>query len=45
LRTASVPRNDRDRNCLVSPLKRTAVLANPMNGMNPEPEAFRQSAQ
>jgi hypothetical protein len=27
------------------PLKRTALLENPMNGTNPEPDALRQSAQ
>ena len=29
----------------VSPLKRTAFAGNAMNGMKPEPEAFRQSGQ
>jgi hypothetical protein len=32
-------------NCVVSPLKLTELAAKPMNGMNPEPDAFRQSAQ
>jgi hypothetical protein len=34
-----------DLNCRGSPLKRTALLGNPMKGMNPEPDALRQSAQ
>jgi hypothetical protein len=29
----------------VRPLKRTALLAKPMNGINPEPDAFWQSVQ
>jgi len=45
LRTASPPVAAFERNCRVSPLKRTALLAKPMKGMKPEPEAFRQSAQ
>jgi hypothetical protein len=45
LRTASLPRIDFERNCRGEPLNRSAVLANPMNGMNPEPDALRQSAQ
>jgi hypothetical protein len=32
-------------NWRVSPLKRTALLGYPMKGMNPEPDALRQSAQ
>jgi hypothetical protein len=34
-----------DVNIRVSPLNRTALLANPMKGMKPEPDALRQSAQ
>jgi hypothetical protein len=34
-----------DANFRVSPLKRTAALEKPMNGMQPEPEALRQSLQ
>src|ERR1700721_830497 len=45
LRTASLPFAAFEMNCRVWPLKRTALLGNPMKGMNPEPEALRQSAQ
>jgi hypothetical protein len=45
LRTATLPRNDLDRNCRLGPVKRTALPGKFMNGMNPEPEARRQSAQ
>jgi hypothetical protein len=45
LRTASPPRAAFDLNCRASPLNRTALLANPKNGMNPDPDAFWQSVQ
>jgi hypothetical protein len=45
LRTVSLPLADLDTNLRVSPLKRTALLENPMKGMNPEPDAWRQSLQ
>src|ERR1700687_1780707 len=44
LRTASPPFAALETNFRVSPLKRTALGANPMKGMKPEPEALRQSA-
>jgi hypothetical protein len=45
LRTEVVSRNDLDRNGRVWPVKRTALPGKFMNGMNPEPDARRQSAQ
>jgi hypothetical protein len=45
LRTASPPLADLDANCRVGPLNRMLLLANPMQGTNPEPDAFWQSAQ
>ncbi|MNY82677.1 hypothetical protein D3C86_2249280 [compost metagenome] len=45
LRTASVPRAERETNTRVGPLKVRSLAAKAMNGMKPEPEALRQSAQ
>jgi hypothetical protein len=45
LRTASLPLAALVVNFRVGPLKRTALLANPMKGMKPEPDAFWQSVQ
>jgi hypothetical protein len=45
LRTASLPFAAFVAYCRVRPLKRTALLAKPMNGINPEPDAFWQSEQ
>jgi hypothetical protein len=45
LRAASVPLADFDLNIRVWPLKRTALLGNPIKGTKPEPEALRQSPQ
>jgi hypothetical protein len=45
LRTASPPFAAFDVKGLAAPLMRSALPANPMKGMNPEPDALRQSAQ
>lgn len=45
VRVASPPWAALHTNGRLSPLKQTALLANPMNGMNPEPDAFWQSVQ
>src|SRR5262249_49011076 len=45
LRTASPPFAAFVVYCSVRPLKRTALLAKPMNGINAEPDAFWQLVQ
>jgi hypothetical protein len=45
LRTASLPFTAFVAYFRVRPLKRTALLAKPINGVNPEPDAFWQSEQ
>jgi hypothetical protein len=44
-RTASEPLAESDVKARVSPVMLRAERVKPMNAMNPEPEAFRQSAQ
>jgi hypothetical protein len=44
-RTASPPLAALDVWMRVGPLKCTALRVNPMNGIKPEPDALRQSAQ